>query len=622
MVAYARPSRLGTARSTNFCKALCNLRREFFATLRNLPDMQFSARAHLSWFTLFVVLAIATSVVSAAEAIKNNSCMDCHSDKTLTKTTSDGKEVSVFVDEAKLAASVHKTNLCVSCHSDVTSKHPDDNLTPARVACSACHRDQSESYGGSVHGIALAHGEQGSATCVDCHGTHDVLPPTSPASPLHYSKLAETCGACHDQAAKDVEASVHGASLASGHREAPTCTDCHAEHKIVALKGQSPVTAAEACSACHASERLNTKYKLPGDRVKTFFESYHGLAAQYGSTTAANCGSCHGYHLVLPSADPRSTIHPTNLVTTCGRCHPGATDNFAQSKIHVDVSGAESGGGIGEQLNFWVRRVYLVLIVGTIGFMLLHNGLLFGKKVLARYRAADFPVLRMSLSQRLQHMVLAVSFITLAVTGFALKFPDSWISRMMGSSEEFRRYSHRVAGVVLLAAGAYHIYYLLRKREGRQLVIDLMPRAKDLTDLAQAGKYLTGVSDQKPRIGRFGYAEKMEYWAVVWGTIIMGVTGLMIWFKMDVTKFMPRWVVDVALTIHYYEAILACLAIIVWHFYHVMFDPDVYPVNWAFWNGRVSKHWHEEEHPLEGAPRNGGTGEQTKAEVLAKTETR
>ena len=88
-----------------------------------------------------------------------------------------------------------------------------------------------------------------------------------------------------------------------------------------------------------------------------------------------------------------------------------------------------------------------------------------------------------------------------------------------------------------------------------------------------AVRYLTGLSKEKPKIGRFGYAEKMEYWAVVWGTIIMGVTGLMIWFKMDVTHWLPRWVVDVALTIHYYEAILACLAIVVWHFYHVIFDP-------------------------------------------------
>ena len=79
----------------------------------------------------------------------------------------------------------------------------------------------------------------------------------------------------------------------------------------------------------------------------------------------------------------------------------------------------------------------------------------------------------------------------------------------------------------------------------------------------------------------------------------MGITGLMIWFKIDVTRFLPRWVVDIAVTIHYYEAVLACLAIVVWHFYHVIFDPDVYPLNLACWDGKVSRHWHEEEHQLE-----------------------
>ena len=188
------------------------------------------------------------------------------------------------------------------------------------------------------------------------------------------------------------------------------------------------------------------------------------------------------------------------------------------------------------------------------------------------------------------------------MTGFALKFPDSWIGKVMGSSEMFRSWSHRIAGVVLLVAGAYHIIYLLTKPEGRQLVKDFLPVTKDLKDVADNAKYLTGLSPEKARIGRFGYAEKMEYWAVVWGTIIMGVTGLVIWFKIDVTKFLPRWVVDVCTTIHYYEAILACLAIIVWHFYHVIFDPDVYPLNWACWNGKVTKHWQEEEHPLELGP--------------------
>jgi len=548
----------------------------------------------------FVALCGAMPALSADAEIKNSDCLDCHSDKTLSKTNANGKEISLFVDEAKLAASVHKTNTCASCHADITSKHPDDEVPAKPAACAKCHERQSESYGASVHGLAAAKGEKGSATCSDCHDGHTILPPTSPASPLHYSRLAETCGGCHDQEAKDVEESVHGKAVAAGRREAPTCTDCHSEHKITELKSSSTLKiSADVCSDCHASERLNTKYNLPADRVKTFFESYHGLAAQYGSTLAANCASCHGVHKILPSTDPRSSIYKTNLVATCGKCHPGATENFVESKVHIDAATEQANGDIGGQINWWVRRIYLVLIFGTIGFMLAHNLLLFGKKVRARFRGADLSVVRMSLSQRMQHFLLAVSFIILAVTGFALKWPDSWIGKLMGSSEVFRSWSHRVAGIVLLVVGAYHIFYILKDKEGRKLVRDLFPVTKDLKDVAGSARYLTGLSADKPRIARFGYAEKMEYWAVVWGTIIMGVTGLMIWFKIDVTRFLPRWAVDVATTIHYYEAILACLAIIVWHFYHVIFDPDVYPLNWACWNGKVSKHWQEEEHPLE-----------------------
>ncbi|HWV98924.1 MAG TPA: cytochrome b/b6 domain-containing protein [Candidatus Acidoferrum sp.] len=548
-------------------------------------------------------LLVATFAGAAFGAeIKSSACLDCHSDKTLFKTNSAGKGISLFVDEAKLAASVHKTNTCASCHSDITVKHPDDNVAVQPPSCAKCHEKQSQSYGASVHGLALAGGEKEAPRCSDCHDGHTILPPTSPASPLHWSHLAETCGGCHDQAAKDVEESVHGKAVAAGHRDAPTCTDCHSEHKIVGLKGTSSLKiSADVCSNCHASERLNTKYNLPADRVKTFFESYHGLAAQYGSTLAANCASCHGVHKILRSADPRSTINTNNLVVTCGKCHPGATENFAQSKVHIDLATASSGAGVGNQINWWVRRIYLVLIVGTIGFMLAHNLLVFGKKVAARYREAELSIVRMDFSQRMQHVTLAVSFIVLAVTGFALKFPDSWIGKMMGSNEMFRRWTHRIAGVVLLVVGAYHVVYLLKNKDGRKLVKDLLPGWKDVKDVATTAKYLLGLSPEKAKIGRFGYAEKMEYWAVIWGTIIMGATGLAIWFKMDVTRFLPRWAVDVALTIHYYEAILACLAIIVWHFYHVIFDPDVYPLNWACWSGKVSKHWQEEEHPLETA---------------------
>src|ERR1043165_1063888 len=152
---------------------------------------------------------------------------------------------------------------------------------------------------------------------------------------------------------------------------------------------------------------------MPKDRVKTFFDSYHGMASQYGSTLAANCGSCHSHHKVLPSKDPASTIHTNNLVATCGKCHPGATEKFASGKIHVDIASAASTGPMGEQLNWWVRRGYIIMIFAVIGLMCAHNGILLVKKVRALKQSRQRTVLRMDRSQRRQHMVLAASFIVL-----------------------------------------------------------------------------------------------------------------------------------------------------------------------------------------------------------------
>jgi formate dehydrogenase gamma subunit len=536
---------------------------------------------------------------AAAPVMSDDDCLVCHSDNTLAITNASGRAISLYVDKARLAASVHKTNSCVSCHTDVVATHPDDNRPVPPVNCTRCHEQQGESYGVSVHGLARKAGHENAATCADCHGSHGILPPTSPASPLHFVQQAQTCGRCHAKEARDVAASVHGKAMATGLRDAPTCTDCHSEHKIEALKDGTPLEISGVCSRCHASVYLDQKYNLPADRVKTYLESYHGLAAQNGSAVVANCASCHGYHLVLPSSDPDSSINTNHLVATCGTCHPGADRMFVSGKIHADLSTTPEGQDLAGKINWWVRRIYLALIFVVVGAMFVHNVLLFHKKVAAHLRAGGRPVLRMGLSHRWQHAVLALSFITLAVTGFALKFPDSGLAQMLGSSEPVRRWIHRIAGVVLLLAGLYHLIHVLLSKEGRRLVRDLLPVKKDWADVRCMVRFLAGLTDERPKVGRFGYAEKMEYWAVLWGTIIMGVTGLMIWFKLDVTRFLPRWIVDVALTIHYYEAVLACLAIVVWHFYHVIFDPDVYPLNTACWNGRVSEEWQKHEHPLE-----------------------
>jgi formate dehydrogenase gamma subunit len=292
-------------------------------------------------------------------------------------------------------------------------------------------------------------------------------------------------------------------------------------------------------------------------------------------------------------------ISANNLARTCGQCHVGAGANFTRGKIHLtsalvsDVA-ARDMGNVGTRV---VRLIYLPLIVLTIGGMALHNALAWRKKVAARRRQAR-SIVRLSVNQRAQHWLLLTSFIVLVLSGFALQYPDSWLAWLLGSSEFLRRIIHRGAAVVMIIVGSYHVLYLAFAKEGRQWVRDMLPRFKDVRDLLGNLGYYLGIRKTKPKIARFGYAEKAEYWAVIWGTIIMGLTGLMIWFKIGVFGFLPRWWIDIALAVHFYEAVLATLAIIVWHFYHVIFDPDVYPVNLAFVDGRVSEELYREEHEL------------------------
>lgn len=544
-----------------------------------------------------LVLSLAAAPVCMALDVPDEKCLECHSDKDLTKETEDGKEVSVHVDKAVLELSAHKAVTCQECHRDLTENHPDDEMIAKPVDCRSCHEEAAKSYDMSAHGLALAKGSDSAAGCIDCHGGHDVLSPRLPSSPLHFTRQGETCGACHSQQAEDVARSIHGRATARGIHEAPTCTDCHSEHAIHSLReGNASREVGETCGRCHESEKMNTKFDLPADRVKTFFESYHGLAMQGGAANAANCASCHGYHAVLPSTDPDSSIHRRNLVKTCGKCHPGAGENFAFGKVHLEDS---PQGDIGTSVNHWVRRVYLALIFLVIGGMVLHNLLSWLRALRAWHRARGETVLRMNLHQRIQHFVLVAGFVLLALSGFALRYPESWLAWLFGSDEALRRWIHRGAGVVMLCGGIWHVAYVVFTRDGRRLVKDFLPTFRDARDLADNLRYFLGRQPARPRFGRFGYAEKLEYWAVVWGTVIMGVTGLMIWFKIDVTRMVPRWVVEVAVTIHYYEAILACLAIVVWHFYHVFLAPGVYPMNFAWWDGKVSKQWHDEEHPLD-----------------------
>ncbi|HXI74632.1 MAG TPA: cytochrome b/b6 domain-containing protein [Pyrinomonadaceae bacterium] len=545
-----------------------------------LAGSLFHAAPHAGYDHSFHAQAVRNGVKAAA-------CLDCHAKNGDTSTILPPNDPKSTINRANIAET------CGRCHGDKSA-----------MKGSGISNRPFLSYRESVHAKAIARGNMSAAVCTDCHGSHDIESASNQQSSIAKVNIPNTCGKCHSAEANEFAQSVHGQAVARGVSRAPVCTDCHGIHDIAmpvdhTTASATTAVATDSCAKCHEGVTLTQEFGVASGRVSSYRDSYHGLASQLGSKVVANCASCHGVHNILPSSDPRSMISANNLQQTCGQCHVGASANFTQGKVHLTselVSNVTSHdiGARGTQI---VRWIYLPLIVLTIGGMALHNALVWRKKFAAR-RSQRRTIVRLTGNQRAQHWLLLTSFIVLVLSGFALQYPDSLLASLLGSNEFIRRIIHRVAAIVMILVGAYHLGYLAISKDGRKWVKDMFPRWKDAKDVLGNFAYYLGIAKTKPKIARFGYAEKAEYWAVIWGTFVMGLTGLMIWFKIGIFGFLARGWIDVALAVHFYEAVLATLAIIVWHFYHVIFDPDVYPVNFAVIDGRISEELYHEEHEL------------------------
>jgi cytochrome b subunit of formate dehydrogenase len=427
-------------------------------------------------------------------------------------------------------------------------------------------------------------------------------PNSDPKSPTFKPNVPSLCAKCHPEIAKEYAASIHGTALAAGKMDSPSCNDCHSEHSI--QRPDSPTSTvfathvSQTCASCHAAERITRRYGLAADRVATYRDSYHGLADLGGSTAAANCASCHGFHDVLPSSDPRSRISRENLLATCSRCHEGAGPGFIEGRVHAAPDPAT------DRAAWWVRAIYLVLIPVTIGGMLLHNAAIFLRFVREKLRAqrASTTYVRFRPAEVAVHATVALSFIVLSVTGFALAFPEAgWVRALAaaGMDEGVRGWLHRAAAVLFAAGALWHFAYVATTRHGRYAFGRMLPRPEDLRDARRNVAWHLGLAKEPPRFDRWDYTMKVEYWALVWGGLVMGVTGALLWFKVEATEWVPRWVVYVAERVHWYEAILAVLAILVWHFFFVIFHPAEYPMNLTFLTGRKTEQEMRHAHPAE-----------------------
>ena len=533
-----------------------------------------------------------------------------------------------------LAAATDTAPTCVGCHGShgVTSRWDSasrTHFTHVAQQCGSCHPEALGDFTAGVHGQRGP--EPGTATCVSCHGAHAVGGAGDVESAVARQRVAMTCAPCHRQSFHEYRVSVHGAAVEAGDPHAPTCVDCHRPHRTVAIDNpRSPVSALsvseQTCARCHESVELTGRHEMAVEVVGDFRESFHGLVLAAGDRRAANCASCHGSHAILPASDPLSPVHPDNLDVTCGKCHPAAAEGFARGGVH------HLPRSFGHRLVGGMRSMYLVLILVSVGGALAHNGLDLYRRLHDRRRlrrpggapaapaVGERTYLRFTRLERAQHWLLAASFITLALTGFALKL--GWRPPGIGGElwETGRAAAHRGAAVAFIALAVFHLAWLGLTARGRAFARAILPRLRrpldvayaaaccmrlgppsspDWRDLLDSLRYDLGLARHRPRFDRFSYVEKMEYLGLVWGSLVMIATGLALWWEVPFLNRFPAWGLQLATVIHWFEALLATLFILVWHFYWTMLNPDVFPMSRAMISGHLTREEMEREHPVE-----------------------
>jgi hypothetical protein len=313
---------------------------------------------------------------------QDQKCLTCHGKKDMKVLTQDGVSRSLFINTAVLSKSPHKDRSCQDCHTDIveiTALGHTKNVK--KVQCTRCHFEnnpvgapETEKYREfqeSVHQQELLKGNTKAPLCQNCHGSHDISIRDSISKIELKKKFAKVCGQCHLDIYTAYRSSIHGIALFDKNEEdVPACYDCHGEHKIkrpddpssTVYKTQIYTT----CGSCHASASIVEKYGIKSDKFQTFESSYHGIANQFGEMKAANCASCHGVHDIRPQNDPMSSIHPDNIVKTCGKCHPDANANYTKGKIHLNSHSSESGS------IFYISNFFKWITILTLSFLAIH----------------------------------------------------------------------------------------------------------------------------------------------------------------------------------------------------------------------------------------------------------
>ncbi len=540
-------------------------------------------------------------------------CVDCHEANAETFAK------SVHGKEPAPGGKIAKAPVCADCHGvhDVLrAKERDSKLFPLNVprTCGKCHFSSPEVVKGSneamlherytddTHGAGLLKsGLVVSPSCVNCHGGHEIQRPSDPAATVHPGRVAETCGKCHVGILELYKKSIHGMTPRGREpkegvpTEPATCTDCHRPHHIKKPDASFLMATVDTCTKCH------------GGRGETYRGTFHGRMTDLGKAGVATCADCHTAHSMLPAADPKSSVHVSNRRATCARCHEGASEEFASYDVHANPHDAARFPAL-HWFEFAMRWILnLTWIFGALHMLLwLQRGIRDGKILKSTENPSGRWYERWRPTYRYLHFTLMISFTLLAGTGLPMSFhSDPWAKSVYAffGGADVMRVLHRIGGAATVGYfTAYFLHIARRLFSGEKGLFHgantMLPRPKDLTDLIAHVKWFL-VGGEQPRFDRWAYWHKFYFLAELWGIGVMGVTGMIMWFPVAATEFLPGWVLNVAHVVHAHEALLATSVIFVLHSFHMNLRPGKFPMDPVVFTGRISEEDLKNEHPIE-----------------------
>lgn len=563
---------------------------------------------------------LAGVLVGEASGADPENCLLCHRYQGLARIDAEHEKVHLYQidpDYYDRALGPHARLKCTDCHErSEVSVIPHEPVSP--VNCNQmCHLTQQadvevrfshatigERLADSVHSPTILDTSNrllkqplgdGQSRCLLCH-EEPTFRRMDESWMLHATPIAR-CESCHDETL-------------------PVDTDFMYWHVHARSRhSRSHADTARHCALCHANPAIREAFELP-EVVASYAASFHGKAMLLGSEETAACLDCHasehgGPHMILAQNNPKSSIHPSRLADTCRSpaCHPTAGHRITTAAVHLDL--ATSRG-----IEFFIGALFIVLIVCTFGPSVVLQTLEMvqivagrrdpnehrTKELAERLMATDtgrIALHRFTAHQRFQHWVLAGCFILLVVTGFPIKFADrawaSWVVDRFGGLPGVRA-THRYAGAALLIAFSYHVLYVFisairLKRQTKQgwvktiAGLPMLTNPREIRQFFQLLGYLLFIRKHRPEGDRFTLKEKFEYFGVFWGTVLLGITGLLMWFNGWTTQHFPGRVLTVMLVIHGFEAFLALLHVGVIHLIGVIFSPVVFPISKAMFGG-------------------------------------